>query len=68
MPKALKLAGLTLEDIDRQSFFHPNTDLRVYAVNAEIGGDETSKQLLAEFIGKRLEIQEADQCCRTFCR
>ena len=45
------------------AYTHPNTDLRVYAVNAEIGGDETSKQLLAEFIGKRLEIGRPDLTC-----
>lgn len=45
------------------AYTHPNTDLRVYAVNADIAADDTSRQLLQTFIDKRLQIGRPDLTC-----
>jgi hypothetical protein len=45
------------------AYTHRNTDLRVYAVNADIAADDTSRQLLQTFIDKRLQIVRSDLTC-----
>ena len=45
------------------AYTHPNMDLRIYAVNADIAQDETAKALLEEFIGRRIRIGRPDLTC-----
>jgi hypothetical protein len=46
-----------------RTYSHPNFDLRVYALNADISGDDTAKQLLEGFVQQRLQIGRPDVSC-----
>ncbi len=46
-----------------RAYSHPNFDLRIYALNADISDDVTSKQLLEEFLQNRLRIGRPDLSC-----